>query len=705
MEDTTCEIPLLADWDEYFELPTESTEIYQPDSCIPARYPKLIQAARQRIEKLGYPLFEHSKEDLAQSCLKSRVFNGKPMRMGKTREALSWAKLRGVKKAAFICPKNVRHVVAQEMKAIGCAEDYALINKWRDLNNDKWLDVLTYDWLKRTKDPFQRERQRTFTIEREIQCPRCLKREMALAAKEDRSVNTEKVPFLMRLTKTSQAQPLPKHYRQTTVYGYRCPNKECRYVDFERAQFVAYHIDSRSKYYRDGRLKGKGRMTPRSNIAHSTWVPPRYRRLKKRYPAIIADEIHLAKASNSQQALALRGMRAKNRYGMTGTLMPNDPMDAYWPLYWIFQGKWYLFPYKYIGGSGKFQTDFVQRAKIEGKGVSYKKTIPYLKQPIRFWRMMAPLMIRRSYDDPLVVTSYEKAGLKIPDVNIEVRQIEPEYSQCMVMAATLTAFESSFSEYLKKLTGSKEDQPSQLINSSYVLSQMLWMKIAATCPDLMNEKLGREVYTGAPGGAKMETVWNLVEERTRKGEKVVILSDFRYNQRLLETQLKQFGVIRFDPSWNDQKRGEAFDSFQYDPKYKVFVAGPRAVGLGVDLSAARTVICTDLLWNPGQQQQAYSRILQPMKEKRTCDVIILQTKFSIDRHIYETFYAKQSAAEQALDRRILHRRDKVIDIKAFVDQVLADRGAMLQWLIDTGDQDIDHIPVLQFSPPSDEREV
>jgi hypothetical protein len=63
-------------------------------------------------------------------------------------------------------------------------------------------------------------------------------------------------------------------------------------------------------------------------------------------------------------------------------------------------------------------------------------------------------------------------------------------------------------------------------------------------------------------------------------------------------------------------------------------------------------------------------------------------KNSIDEHVYNTFYAKVAAAEQALDRKVINRRAHQIDLRWFVDRVLSDREGLLSYLKEEGEKGI-----------------
>jgi ATP-dependent DNA helicase len=74
---------------------------------------------------------------------------------------------------------------------------------------------------------------------------------------------------------------------------------------------------------------------------------------------------------------------------------------------------------------------------------------------------------------------------------------------------------------------------------------------------------------------------------------------------LLHSYLEQKGhtACRIDGSVSWQERQQAMESFNTDPNTFVFLLSTRAGGLGINLTAADTVIIYDSDWNPHQDLQ------------------------------------------------------------------------------------------------------
>jgi ATP-dependent DNA helicase len=74
---------------------------------------------------------------------------------------------------------------------------------------------------------------------------------------------------------------------------------------------------------------------------------------------------------------------------------------------------------------------------------------------------------------------------------------------------------------------------------------------------------------------------------------------------LLDSFLHDRGhdACRIDGSISYQERQAAIEAFNSDPARQVFLLSTRAGGLGINLTAADTVIIYDSDWNPHQDSQ------------------------------------------------------------------------------------------------------
>ena len=71
--------------------------------------------------------------------------------------------------------------------------------------------------------------------------------------------------------------------------------------------------------------------------------------------------------------------------------------------------------------------------------------------------------------------------------------------------------------------------------------------------------------------------------------------------------LRGFKFSRLDGQMEWSERQDNIDRFNNDPDVKIFILSTRAGGLGINLTAADTIIIYDSDWNPQQDLQAQDR--------------------------------------------------------------------------------------------------
>jgi len=750
---------LIYEWSA-LDLPMES---YFDDSenvdfglDIRQRYPQRVQQMEDRIARLPFvrqaiesgqthPLYEHVRLDAAEEALKRGVVNGKLMRLGKSSEAITICELWGSKKVAIIGTKNVRLSFRREFKRLGFKDqDFVFVNRLADLDKTGKYFLMTYDWIKDMKDSSscQRDRYENYlhAAERDVKqktdetnstlitvkvvqpnlCPHCqepMVRPEIQRDPTDRPVKTEwtvlrgylcRNPKCHRTTDNRSTQDKLAKIRAGQVIrggishhgaawavtdGKLTHHKPGSYVDYGLAAHAACSGDHI-----------KGRQCQECGETDGTWQPPRYRRLKDRFTAVVADEVHNAKDYGTQNAKAMYSFRSRRRIAMTGTLLSNSPLDAYWPLWWAIGGPQDAFPYRHVAGKKAFENrfcDFVYLEKPtgvvdEGTGEEVMKTVrkrtPFLINPPDWWRMMQPKIKRRNYSDPLFQRSLVEAGMKQPLISVKKVACAMHPKQVSLMLDALRDFSHQYAA-LKEAAESKNQE----INPAMVISKMTALRKIATVPERLNTEFGATVYDGPNGGGKSVHIKSLVDKAVSEGKKVLILSDFQQMQANCQELLAQHNPIRLMTAWGDEKRDEAVSLFTDDPNRKVFIAGTRAVRESIDLSAADVTICTDLLWSPAFQCQAWSRTMAPTPRERECQVYLMLSQHSLDEHIFTVFYSKMVGAEQALDRKVMNRRAMDFDVKFFAERVLEEEEALSLHLRDMDEREMAFVPELDLS--------
>ena len=106
---------------------------------------------------------------------------------------------------------------------------------------------------------------------------------------------------------------------------------------------------------------------------------------------------------------------------------------------------------------------------------------------------------------------------------------------------------------------------------------------------------------------KLERLMEDLEEAVQEKRKVLIYSQFTQMLSLMEQRARQKGwsYVRLDGSTTD--RESPVQKFQEDPELLLFFISLKAGGVGLNLTAADTVILYDPWWNDAQEEQAIDR--------------------------------------------------------------------------------------------------
>ena len=114
-------------------------------------------------------------------------------------------------------------------------------------------------------------------------------------------------------------------------------------------------------------------------------------------------------------------------------------------------------------------------------------------------------------------------------------------------------------------------------------------------------------------------------------------------------QLRQYTVARIDGHTKGNERQEAIDAFSCsNSPYFIFLLSTRAGGLGINLTAADTVIIYDSDWNPQNDSQATARCHR-IGQKQEVSVYRLLT-----RHTYEYEMFERASRKLAIETVVLN---------------------------------------------------
>jgi len=146
---------------------------------------------------------------------------------------------------------------------------------------------------------------------------------------------------------------------------------------------------------------------------------------------------------------------------------------------------------------------------------------------------------------------------------------------------------------------------------------------------------------------KLRTLDSLLTKLKKGGHRVLLYSQMTRMIDILEDFMwfRSHKYVRLDGSSKLSDRRDMVEDFQTKPDIFVFLLSTRAGGLGINLTAADTVIFYDSDWNPTMDEQAMDRAHR-LGQTRQVTVYRLITKSTIEERILKR--AKQKHAIQSL---------------------------------------------------------
>ncbi|KAL8940784.1 MAG: hypothetical protein Q9211_002106 [Gyalolechia sp. 1 TL-2023] len=136
---------------------------------------------------------------------------------------------------------------------------------------------------------------------------------------------------------------------------------------------------------------------------------------------------------------------------------------------------------------------------------------------------------------------------------------------------------------------------------------------------------------------KMLILDRLVPYLFGKGHKILLFSQFSRQLDFLEewaTTLRGWNVCRIDGGVKAEERTAQIEAFNTRQDHQLFLLSTRAGGLGINLTAADTVILYDSDWNPQQDLQAQDRAHR-IGQTRPVIVYRLATKGTVEQVMLE----------------------------------------------------------------------
>ena len=321
------------------------------------------------------------------------------------------------------------------------------------------------------------------------------------------------------------------------------------------------------------------------------------------FSVIAFDECHKSKNPTSLQGRAMSLIKADYMCAMSGTPLMNNPLDLYFPLHWLGYDlhSFYQFKMHYCIFGG------FNNAEIVGY-----KNLDEIKE------ILSNVMLRR----------LKMEVLDLPDKLRQTEYVEMNSKQKKIYEEV----ENGIRNELNKIQFS--DNP---------LSMLIRLRQATGYTGIIREN--------SIESAKLDRMEELVEEVTSSNGKVIIFSNWSEITDVAKERLKDYRPAYITGSTKSEERMKEVERFQKDNNCKVIIGTIGAMGTGLTLTAAQTVIFLDSPWTRALKDQAEDRAHR-IGTKGTVNIITLVTKDTIDERIEDIVYRKGLMADALVDGKV-----------------------------------------------------
>ena len=354
--------------------------------------------------------------------------------------------------------------------------------------------------------------------------------------------------------------------------------------------------------------------------------------LKLRNMAIVLDESQRIKNPEGIATKAVNEIKnySKKRIIITGTPIANKPIDIWSQFYFLDGGK--LLGEKFEDFKRKYDIDWREEIPLSER----TKILESLRNIIN------DVSIRRLKTDVL-----ELPEKKFEDFHVQLKGKQLEL---------YTKLKDELILEIEKLDGNKIFD-----ESSNILKKLLRLTQISSNPKLIIPEFDEQPI-------KFLELDKLLENILNSNEKVIVWSSFNGNIRTLRNRYIKYGSSMLFGEIPIEDRKKIVNNFQKLAENKVLIANPAAAKEGLTLTAANNAVYIDRNFNLVDYLQSQDRIHR-ISQTKTCRIIKILAKNTIDEYIEEILYKKQKIAqflqgdlEQITDEREFLTKSEILYI-------------------------------------------
>lgn len=325
---------------------------------------------------------------------------------------------------------------------------------------------------------------------------------------------------------------------------------------------------------------------------------------------LILDEAQMVKNAGSRAAGALRRLDARHRLCVTGTPLENH-LGELWAHFDL------LMP-GFLGDARTFARQW--RRPIETHGETLRAQL--LAQRVR------PFILRRRK---------EEVATELPPKVEVIRRVQLHGQQLALYESVRLAAD----EQVRRVLARRSFAGAQIA----ILDALLKLRQVCCDPRLVKGTAATPSMTGV----KIELLADMLPALVAEGRRVLVFSQFTEMLGLVQEALSALGLAHLTLTGETppRERGDLVARFQSREHEPVMLLSLKAGGVGLNLTAADTVIHLDPWWNPAVERQATDRAHR-IGQEQTVFVYKLVVEGSIEERMLALQERKAALAEGVL---------------------------------------------------------
>lgn len=329
---------------------------------------------------------------------------------------------------------------------------------------------------------------------------------------------------------------------------------------------------------------------------------------KQDFYYVILDEAHYIKNKAAKKTQIVQQLNADHRLCLTGTPLENHLGELWSQFNFLMPGL--------LGKINHFKQQF--QTPIEKHQNKEKQQL--------LTELTKPFMLRRTKQNVVQ---------ELPEKTEIIKYVELEKGQRDLYEGIRLAMDRK----VRKAIDEKGIERSQII----ILDALLKLRQACCDPRLLSIAEAKKVTETA----KLDLLMQMLPEMISEGRKILLFSQFTGMLSLIEACVKEHNIDYVKLTGSTQNREKPISQFQKGDT-PLFLISLKAGGVGLNLTAADTVIHYDPWWNPAVEQQATDRAHR-IGQQSAVFVYKLITSNTIEEKIIEMQTHKRALADALFD--------------------------------------------------------